>query len=604
MSLPKEPRQQMINMMYLVLMALLAMNVSKTLLKAFGLVDESLNKSNLAQIEKINNAIADIRVTYERDSTKQSVKSIYLDATRIADMAKEVKADIADLKSTLVTMSGDYDDGSSFEGVPMLVDCKNTDYALQLLEVEGRGPVIRESLNKVRAEWMRAVASMVKLEYGKDPDSVILKKAGVKIMDELPEKIKVDGTDMAWHYQLVQGLPMAAVMPTLTQLESDILTSEIEILNYLKSKVGIDEIRVDRVAPLIIPESNYISPADNYIAKVFVSAWNSTQMPEIYIGTIKDEVKEIYADKDSVTGDILGYRKMIIYSDEKEAGKTAEKWPLMEESPKGLDSATVAAGSDKYALALSVDENGRGSYECSSGGIGMKSYEGAIFLDKPNGDTEVYLFDQNNGAQYQVAAKADPVVSAMAMNVMYVGVDNPVSVSVPGYKPEDIQPRIGGAGSVKKGKYEGKECFIARVTQPGKEIRVDLALKEKDGSSTTVKGPKFRVKRVPDPVATLGNKYKGGKVQAGVMRAQGGIIPKLENFDFKFRFRTTSYEMYYVPKGRDAILVQGKGQAFPANIKKYIKLAKPKDKFVFSEIKVKGDDGSSRKLGSLVIDVI
>ena len=144
MSLPKEPRQQMINMMYLVLMALLAMNVSKTLLKAFGLVDASLNDSNKAQIEKINNAITDIRVTFERDSTKQSVKDIYFDATKIADMAKEVKADIADLKATLVTMSGDYDDGSSFEGVPMLVDCKNTDYALQLLEVEGRGPVIRE----------------------------------------------------------------------------------------------------------------------------------------------------------------------------------------------------------------------------------------------------------------------------------------------------------------------------------------------------------------------------------------------------------------------------------------------------------------------------
>ena len=98
MSLPKEPRQQMINMMYLVLMALLAMNVSKTLLKAFGLVDESLEKSNLAQVEKIKNALTDIKVTYERDSTKQSVKQIWQDATKIADMAKEVKGDISDLK--------------------------------------------------------------------------------------------------------------------------------------------------------------------------------------------------------------------------------------------------------------------------------------------------------------------------------------------------------------------------------------------------------------------------------------------------------------------------------------------------------------------------
>ena len=77
MSLPKEPRQQMINMMYLVLMALLAMNVSKTLLKAFGLVDESLKTANKTQQQKISNALNDISVTFERDSTKAAVRNIY-----------------------------------------------------------------------------------------------------------------------------------------------------------------------------------------------------------------------------------------------------------------------------------------------------------------------------------------------------------------------------------------------------------------------------------------------------------------------------------------------------------------------------------------------
>ena len=147
MSLPKEPRQQMINMMYLVLMALLAMNVSKTLLKAFGIVDESLGKANLTQVEKIANAISLIEAEYKKDSTKLSVATIYKDAKRIEEFAKPVKDDLANLKQQLIDMSGGYDDGSSFEGVPMLIDCKNSDYALQLLEVEGRGPVIRKGLN-------------------------------------------------------------------------------------------------------------------------------------------------------------------------------------------------------------------------------------------------------------------------------------------------------------------------------------------------------------------------------------------------------------------------------------------------------------------------
>lgn len=144
---------------------------------------------------------------------------------------------------------------------------------------------------------------------------------------------------------------------------------------------------------------------------------------------------------------------------------------------------------------------------------------------------------------------------------------------------------------------------IARVTKPGKEISVDLILTEKDGTKNRVKGPKFRVKRVPDPIATLGNKYKGGKVNSGIFRAQTGIVPKLENFDFKFRFRTTSYEMIYIPKGRDAVVIKGKGQAFGATVKKYIRLAKPKDRYFFSDIKVKGDDGSTRTLPSLTLEI-
>ena len=596
MSLPKEPRQQMINMMYLVLMALLAMNVSKTLLKAFGLVDESLKSANATQQEKISNALNDISVTFERDSTKATVRNIYFTSKAISQYAKDIKDDIASLKEELITMSGGYDDGSSFEGVPMLVECKNSDFALQLLDVRGDGPKLWSALNETRKRWLETIAEMEDMEYGKDPDSTILNKAGVRIMDELPETVEVDGAQVPWHYNMVKGLPMAAVMPTLTQLESDLLSSEIEILTYLKSKVGIDELRVDRVAPLIIPFSNYISPSDNYSADIFISAWNSTQKPSVFVGEIKPELKEKYGIIDSITNEIIGYKKIVIYEGQ-------PMWPLVGKDPRGVDSVTLSK-SDEYANQLKTNSQGRGHFETGAGGIGMKTYEGAILLKKPNGDTECYLYDQNYGAQYQVASKADPVVSAMAMNVMYVGVDNPISVSVPGYKPDDVQPSLGGGGSIKKGKYEKKDCYIARVTKSGSKVRVNLSLTEKDGKKTQVKGPEFRVKRVPDPVFTLGNKYKGGKIPAGKFRVQKGIVPKLENFDFKFRYKTQSFEMVYIPKGRDAIVVKGAGQAFSKDVIQYIKRAKPKDNFFFSNTKVKGDDNSVRKLPTTAFQII
>ena len=90
---------------------------------------------------------------------------------------------------------------------------------------------------------------------------------------------------------------------------------------------------------------------------------------------------------------------------------------MVQENPKGLDSATIAGDKEKYAEMLKINAEGRGYYTSSSGGVGMKVYEGAIMMpEKKNGDVEWYLFDQNYGAAFQVASKADPVVSPMAMN--------------------------------------------------------------------------------------------------------------------------------------------------------------------------------------------
>ncbi|HIF15283.1 MAG TPA: hypothetical protein EYQ86_08220 [Bacteroidetes bacterium] len=604
MSLPKEPRQQMINMMYLVLMALLAMNVSKSLLKAFGLVDQAMEKQNSATLVKIDNALSDIRIAFDRDSSKAEIRDIYQTSRAITSYSAEAKEDLKKLKQELSTMSGGLDDGSNYHGVKMLKLCESTEFAMLVLDVRKEGPRIRDQLNKTRKEWLAVVANMEGFKLGEDPDSLILQTSGIKLMAEIPEFIDEDGSKVPWHYNLVNGLPMAAVMPTLTQLEVALLNSEVEILTYLKSKIGIDEIRVDRVAPLIIPFSNYISPSEDYTADIFISAWNSTQKPVVYIGEIKTEFKEKFGIIDSVTEEVSAYRKMIIHEGE-------STWPLTEKNPIGVDSADIEANNskaatteDKYALALKSDAAGRGKFTTSAGSVGMKTYEGAIFMKKPNGDTECYLFDQNYGAQFQVASKADPVVSAMAMNVMYVGVDNPVSVSVPGYKPEDVQPSLGGSGSIKKGRYQKKECYIARVTKPGQKVKVNLTITEQDGKKTQVKGPEFRVKRVPDPVFTLGNKYKGGKIPAGKFRIQKGIVPKLENFDFEFRYRTQSYEMVYIPKGRDAIVIKGSGQAFDRKFLKYIKLAKPKDSYFFSDVKVKGDDKSVRKLPTTAFQII
>ena len=102
---------------------------------------------------------------------------------------------------------------------------------------------IRNELNYCRIAWMEVLADMEGIDDIREDnileyDSTVLNKAGVKIMWEIPEKVYLGGSKhVPWHYHLVNEVPMAAVIPTLTQLENDILRSEIEILLYLKSKL-------------------------------------------------------------------------------------------------------------------------------------------------------------------------------------------------------------------------------------------------------------------------------------------------------------------------------------------------------------------------------
>jgi hypothetical protein len=226
----------------LILYSIFANPTSGKEMSLFALTDNALMQANVDliwQIKKIDNEIS---ANYARDSLNETIREIYGQKNYILAIGKDVKDDINTLKEKLISMSGGYDDGSRFYGVPMLIEHDNTSYAMKILDVQGDGPMIRKSLNSTRKEWLKVLAEMEEIDDIRedDPlgyDSTVLNKAGVKIIWELPEMANQGGKHAPWHYHLVNEVPMAAVMPTITQLENDILRSELEILLYLKSKL-------------------------------------------------------------------------------------------------------------------------------------------------------------------------------------------------------------------------------------------------------------------------------------------------------------------------------------------------------------------------------
>ncbi len=202
------------------------------------------------------------------------------------------------------------------------------------------------------------------------------------------------------------------------------------------------------------------------------------------------------------------------------------------------------------------------------------------------------LVAQNNNEQPAIS------IQLSKMDVVYVGVDNPIQVSVPGLASSDyrVQTDKGSLICTGVGKYNLK------VPVPG-EVTLSVY---------TSKGPaklkqKFRVKRIPDPVPALGAKFtRSDTIDLGIFKAQAGIWLGHENLDYDTKCEVLGYKITHI--GADYVegkmftkTVRNKGARFGDQAKVLISEAGPDDIFIFNEIKAKcPGDLNPRNLNALV----
>lgn len=183
-------------------------------------------------------------------------------------------------------------------------------------------------------------------------------------------------------------------------------------------------------------------------------------------------------------------------------------------------------------------------------------------------------------------------VSADKMNVLYIGVDNPISISTTGISASDL--RISGRdlqlARVGNGQY------LAKVSQPGAgRIRVS-------GGGLTYSWS-YTAKRIPDPVARLSNK-SGGAMGSGEFRAQGGVGAFLDNFEFDARCEITGFNLVYVAKRQDPVPSTNSGARYTATSRTLVNRAKPGDIYYFDNIRAKcPGDNNSRRINSMVFSI-
>ncbi|MEZ5012443.1 MAG: GldM family protein [Bacteroidales bacterium] len=223
---------------------------------------------------------------------------------------------------------------------------------------------------------------------------------------------------------------------------------------------------------------------------------------------------------------------------------------------------------------------------------------GLINMVAPDGSTAncvSYPFD----ASYSVGAP-NVVVSPTAMNVLYVGLDNPIDISVPGVGSDAISATMVN-GNIKRGKlekYRGE--WIARPEVVGREASINVSAVV-NGERMRFPPYTFRVQNIPDPVAKFANVTEGS-VAKNVALAQPGVFAVLDGFLFDLEYNVTGFKMTVTQRGFDREAASN-GARMTQEQRGLIESLNRGQKLYITEIKAVGPDGRSRNLPPVILTI-
>lgn len=257
------PRQKMINLMYVVLMAMLALNISTEVLNGFSVVEESLNRTT-GNSSKENDAIFG-ELDQMMRKNPQKVKQWFMMASTVREMSDSLYNYAQALKVAIVREA----DGE--KGDPLNIEGKDNIEAasyIMLNPANGQGHKLYEAINSYRARILQFVA---------DPRQ---KKI---IASNLSTEVPHHSMGKNWEEYMFENMPVAAAVTLLSKLQSDVRYAEGEVLHTLVANVGLKDIRVNKLQAFVVPSQTRLYPGETMTAQMFMGAVDSTQQPQVFV---------------------------------------------------------------------------------------------------------------------------------------------------------------------------------------------------------------------------------------------------------------------------------------------------------------------------------
>jgi len=266
MALPKEPRQKMINLMYLVLTALLALNVSAEIINAFKVVDNSLTSTNKVVNASTQTIMASFQEKLADPASMEKAKIWMPKAERAVQISKELNDYIDGLKQKIKIGAGfnpqNPDDGFKED---------NIDVATRIMDKEGEGKKLYAALEKYKKEILSI-----------DPEVGEIFKNSLSIDLEIPKVSKIG--NVTWTSVYFNMTPTVAALTMLSKFQNDVKTTENKIVNEFHNRVGQVVVRFDTYAPIVGANSTYLFPGQELQISAGIGAFSKNVKPIITIG--------------------------------------------------------------------------------------------------------------------------------------------------------------------------------------------------------------------------------------------------------------------------------------------------------------------------------
>jgi gliding motility-associated protein GldM len=541
------PRQKMIAMMYLVLTALLALNVSKDMLEAFLVVNESMENT----IEVFENKLDNLFSEFEKQNQlkPQKVGDYWQKAQEARKLSNDLKRYVDHMIFDVVRQSEGKDSvtlvKNSFDlrkvpdpndrrktiEMPMLNMSKvatkdkydeSTNYFIN----RGQAAKLREKIEAYKA----AMLNLVPPEF----------RENIKMgLETEGPYYSADGEKQTWELHHFYHTILAASVTIMNKIKAEVQTAEFDITAELFSEIDVSDFKFDKIEAKIIPTTNYVLQGDKYEAEVLVTAFDTKQTPEVFVLQGADEITISNKDR-------------------------AQKV----EGQDGIVKLSFPAGAE-----------------------GPQKYAGVVEVVSPEGERIPYKF-----AGAYVVAPPSLTVAATKMNVFYIGVENPVSISVPGIADANLRPSI-SVGTLSRD-ATGKN-WIVKVPQGQKTvISVDADVL---GTSRNMGSAEFRIRRVPSPTAEIAGQVEGG-IDKSTLLAAGAIIPVMRDFEFDLFFEVKSFRMTTIVGG-DGISKRSNNNRFTDEMISMIQSARKGQKFFFENIQAEGPDKIPRSLSPISLEI-